>query len=53
MNYNNCSGSSFSIDLPAMKKPTTENKSVAERLRHRSREQRVPSSSPAWTSVLR
>ena len=24
-----------------------------ERLRHRSREQRVPSSSPAWTSVLR
>ena len=26
---------------------------VAERLRHRSREQRVPSSSPAWTSVLR
>ena len=27
--------------------------SVAEQLRHRSREQRVPSSSPAWTSVLR
>ena len=26
---------------------------VAERIRHRSREQRVPSSSPAWTSVLR
>ena len=26
---------------------------VAERLRHCSREQRVPSSSPAWTSVLR
>ena len=26
---------------------------VAERLRHRSREQRVPSSSPAWPSVLR
>ena len=26
---------------------------VAERLRHRSREQRVPNSSPAWTSVLR
>ena len=26
---------------------------VAERLRHRSREQRVPSSSPAGTSVLR
>ena len=26
---------------------------VAERLRHRSRVQRVPSSSPAWTSVLR
>ena len=26
---------------------------VAERLRHRFREQRVPSSSPAWTSVLR
>ena len=28
-------------------------KAVAERLRHRSREHRVPSSSPAWTSVLR
>ena len=26
---------------------------VAERLRHCSREQRVPSSSPVWTSVLR
>ena len=26
---------------------------VAERLRHCSREQRVPSSSPAWISVLR
>ena len=26
---------------------------VAERLRHRSREQKVQSSSPAWTSVLR
>ena len=26
---------------------------VAERLRHCSREQIVPSSSPAWTSVLR
>ena len=26
---------------------------IAERLRHCSREQRVPSSSPAWTSVLR
>ena len=27
--------------------------SVAERLRHRSHEHKVPSSSPAWTSVLR
>ena len=26
---------------------------VAERLRHRSREKKVPSTSPAWTSVLR
>ena len=26
---------------------------VADRLRHRSREQSVPSLSPAWTSVLR
>ena len=28
------------------------NGAVAERLRHRSREQRVPSSSPAWASGL-
>ena len=26
---------------------------LAERLRHCSREQRAPNSSPAWTSVLR
>ena len=31
----------------------SHSKPVAERLRHLSREQRVPSSSPAWTSVLR
>ena len=31
----------------------TSSGAVAERLRHRSRVQRVPSSNPAWTSVLR
>ena len=52
-----CKGSSYTVNILEMLEGTGRTDrnagAVAERLRHRSREQKVPSSSPAWTSVLR